>query len=55
MGVSPSAPLLENIPEENNEIPDLIVDDSEGSEGSIHELLQSQNGKLNEEEVKLQR
>ena len=37
-------PLLKNIPEEDNEIPDLIVDDSEGSEGSIHELSQSQNG-----------
>ena len=53
-GVSPSVPLLENIPEEDNEIPDLIVDDSDGSEGSIHELLQSQNGELNEEEVKSQ-
>ena len=29
-------PLLKNIPEEDDEIPDLIVDDSEGSEGSIH-------------------
>ena len=37
-------PLLKNIPEEDDEIPDLIVDDSEGSEGSIHELSQSQNG-----------
>ena len=35
-------------------IPDLIVDDSEGSEGSIHELLQSQNGELDKEEVKSQ-
>ena len=47
-------PLLKNIPEEDDEIPDLIVDDSEGSEGSIHELSQSQNGELDKEEVKSQ-
>ena len=47
-------PLLKNIPEEEDEIPDLIVDDSEGSEGSIHQLLQSQNGELDKEEVKSQ-
>ena len=47
-------PLLKNIPEEDNENPDLIVDDSEGSEGSIHELLQSQNSELDKEEVKSQ-
>ena len=35
-------------------IPDLIVDDSEGSEGSIHELSQSQNSELDKEEVKSQ-
>ena len=29
-----------DIPEEN-EISELVVDDSEGSEGSIHELLES--------------
>ena len=34
--------------------PDLIVDDSEGSEGSIHELSQSQNSELDKEEVKSQ-
>ena len=53
-GVSPSTPLLKNIPEEDNEIPNLIVDDSEGSEGSegsIHELSQSQNSELDKEEV----
>ena len=53
-GVSPSTPLLKNIPEEDNEIPDLIVDDSEGSEGSIHELSQSQNSELDKEQVKFQ-
>ena len=53
-GVLPSTPLFENIPEESNEISDLIVDDSEGSEGSIHKLLQSQNGELDKEEVKSQ-
>ena len=47
-------PLLKNIPEEDDEIPDLIVDDSEGSEGSIHELSQSQNGELDKEKVKSQ-
>ena len=47
-------PLLKNIPEEDDENPDLIVDDSECSEGSIHELLQSQNGELDKEEVKSQ-
>ena len=47
-------PLLKNIPEEDNEIPDLIVDDSEDSEGSIHELSQSQNGEKDKEEVKSQ-
>ena len=36
--------LLDNIPEEDDENPELVVDDSEGSEGSFHELLQSQNG-----------
>ena len=46
--------LLKNIPEEDNEIPDLIVDDSEGNEGSIHELSQSQNGELDKEKVKSQ-
>ena len=46
--------LLKNIPEEDDENPDLIVDDSEGSEGSIHELLQSQNGELDKEGVKSQ-
>ena len=30
------------------------MDDSEGSEGSIHELSQSQNGELDKEEVKSQ-
>ena len=45
--------LLENIQEEDD-IPELIVDDSEGSEGSIHELLQSQHGELDKEEVKSQ-
>ena len=45
-----STPLLKNIPEDD-ENPDLIVDDSEGSEGSIHELSQSQNSELNKEEV----
>ena len=34
--------------------PDLIVDDSEGSEGSIHELSQSQNSELDKEKVKSQ-
>ena len=35
--------------------PDLIVDDSEGSEGSIHELSPStQNSELDKEEVKSQ-
>ena len=53
-GVSLSTPLLKNIPEEDNEIPNLIVDDSEGSEGSIHELSQSQNSELDKEEVKSQ-
>ena len=52
-GVSPSTPLLKNIPEDD-ENPDLIVDDSEGSKGSIHELSQSQNGELDKEEVKSQ-
>ena len=52
-GVSPSTPLLKNIPEDD-ENPDLIVDDSEGSEGSIHELSQSQNSELDKEEVKSQ-
>ena len=47
-------PLLENIPEEDDKIPDLIVDDSEGSEGSIHELSQSQHGVLDKDEVKSQ-
>ena len=47
-------PLLKNIPEEDDENPDLIVDDSEGSEGSIHELSQSQNGELDKEKVKSQ-
>ena len=47
-------PLLKNIPEEDDKIPDLIVDDSEGSEGSIHELSQCQNGELDKEEVKSQ-
>ena len=48
-------PLLKNIPEEDDEIPDLIVDDSEGSEGSIHELSPStQNSELDKEEVKSQ-
>ena len=47
--LSSSAPKLENISEEDNEIPELIVDDSDGSEGSIHELLQSKNGELDEE------
>ena len=53
-GVSPSTPLLKNIPEDDDEIPDLIVDDSEGSEGSIHELSQSQNSELDKEQVKFQ-
>ena len=30
------------------------MDDSEGSEGSIHELSQSQNGELGKEEVQSQ-
>ena len=47
-------PLFKNIPEEDDKIQDLIVDDSEGSEGSIHELLQSQNGELDKKEVKSQ-
>ena len=47
-------PLLENIPEEDDKIPDLIVDDSKGSEGSIHELSQSQHGVLDKDEVKSQ-
>ena len=50
-------PQLENIPEEDDKIPDLIVDDSEGSEGSegsIHELSQSQHGVLDKDEVKSQ-
>ena len=42
--------LLENIQEEDD-IPELIVDDSEGS---IYELLQSQHGELDKEEVKSQ-
>ena len=54
-GVSPSTPLLENTPEEDKEIPDLIVDDSEGSEGSIQELSQSQNNELDKEKVKSQK
>ena len=49
-GVSPSTSLLKNI-QEDDENPDLIVDDSEGSEGSIHELSQSQNSELDKEEV----
>ena len=51
--VLPSTPLLKNIPEDD-EIPNLIVDDSKGSEGSIHELSQSQNGELDKEEVQSQ-
>ena len=51
--VLPSTPLLKNIPEDD-EIPNLIVNDSEGSEGSIHELSQSQNGELDKEEVQSQ-
>ena len=48
-------PLLKNIPEEDDEIPDLIVDDSEGSEGSIHEISPStQNSELDKEKVKSQ-
>ena len=31
-----------------------MVDDSEGSKGSIHELLQSEHGELDKEEVKFQ-
>ena len=46
--------LLKNIPEEDDGIPGLVVDDSEGSEGSIHELLQSQHGELDKEEVESQ-
>ena len=46
--------LLKNIPEEDDEIPELVVDDSEGSEGSIHELSQFQNGEKDKEEVKSQ-
>ena len=46
--------LSKNIPKEEDEVPDLIVDDSEGSEGSIHELSQSQNGESVDEEVKSQ-
>ena len=53
-GVSPSTLLLKNIPKEDNEIPNLIVDDSEGSEGSIDELSQSQNSELDKEEMKSQ-
>ena len=49
-GVSLSTPLHKNIPEDD-ENPDLIVDDSEGSGGSIHELSQSQNSELDKEEV----
>ena len=45
--------LSKNIPEEDD-IPELVVDDSEGSEGSIHELLQSECGELDKEEVKFQ-
>ena len=45
--------LLKNIPEEDD-IPELIVDDSEGSEGTIYELSQFQNGELDKEEVKSQ-
>ena len=53
-GVLPSTPLLKNIPEEDDEIPNLIVDDSEGSEG-IHELSPStQNSELDKKEVKSQ-
>ena len=52
-GVLPSTPILKNIPEDD-ENHNLIVDDSEGSEGSIHELSQSQNGELYKEEVKSQ-
>ena len=44
-------PLFKNISEGDDEIPDLIVDDSEGSEGNIHALLQSQHGELDKEEV----
>ena len=44
---------LKDIPKEDD-IPELIVDDSEKSEGSIHELSQSQNGELDKEEVKSQ-
>ena len=44
--------LSKNIPKEEDEVPDLIVDDSERSEGSIHELSQSQNGESVDEEVK---
>ena len=33
---------------------ELVVDDSEGSEGSIHELLQSEHGELDKDEVKFQ-
>ena len=47
-------PLLENIPEGDNDIPELVVDDSEGSEGSVHVLSQSQSGELDKEEVKSQ-
>ena len=39
-GVDKQADELTDISEED-EIPDLIVDDSEGSEGSIHEQLSS--------------
>ena len=49
-GVSPSTPLPKNIPEDD-ENPDLIVDDSEGS---IHKLSQSQNSELDKEEMKSQ-
>ena len=48
----PTAPP-EDIPEED-EIPELVVDDSEGSEGSVHELLESQSGEIKEEQVKSQ-
>ena len=44
----------QNIQEEDDEVPELIVDDSEGSEGSVHELLISQSGETKEQEVKPQ-
>ena len=44
--------LVENI--QKDDIPELVVDDSEGSEGRIHELLQSQHGELDKDEVKSQ-